>query len=375
MRTRLLIVWTLALVLVFSGTSVLGNTPHGVRVVVLDAGHGGWDPGAHYAGAYEKTITLKVVLRLGKLIEEEMPGVKVYYTRTTDKALAQSKRDDLMARANFANRMEGDLFISVHVNAATSPAARGVETLVMGETPLEQRNNHQALLESNRDDLIDMSDEHTAAMVRAYIQNLQFTYGEYSMALAQCIQNSYRQDHRSIRKIKPQPLMVLYRTNMPGVLTEIGFLSNSAEAAYLKSERGVNEVARALLRAVKEYSRRLSALRGDSVPAAAETQPARTETQPAAKPAVREEASKSEASPVRYTVQVMASDKRLSTSSRLFKSYRGKVREYTGGGKLPYKYCVGEFSTEAQARSEMRRVRQVFRDAFVVRCRDRKIVK
>ena len=99
-----------------------------------------------------------------------------------------------------------------------------------------------------------MSDERTAAIVRAYIQNLQFTYGEYSMAFARCIQNSYLKAGRHSRGIKPQLLRVLYATDMPGVLTEIGFMSNQQELAYMKSDKGQNEIARSLYQAIRNYS-------------------------------------------------------------------------------------------------------------------------
>ena len=106
--------------------------------------------------------------------------------------------------------------------------------------------NWNLLYENNRDDLIDMSDERTAAIVRAYIQNLQFTYGEYSLAMARFIQSNYVKTGRRSRGVKPQLLRVLYATDMPGVLTEIGFLSNPKEAVYLKSEAGQDEIARSL---------------------------------------------------------------------------------------------------------------------------------
>ncbi len=209
MRTRLLLLLLFAAAIVFTNVAAAENIAHGFEVVVIDAGHGGKFPGAHYGGVYEKDLTLKVALKLGKLIE---------------------------------------------VNAAPVAAARGVETLIMGESPKEQLYNENALYESNREDLIDMSDERTAAIVRAYIQNLQFTYGEYSMALARCIQNNYLKAGRHSRGIKPQLLRVLYATDMPGVLTEIGFMSNPQEAAYMKSEKGQNEIARSLYRAVRDYS-------------------------------------------------------------------------------------------------------------------------
>ena len=157
------------------------NIAQGVKVVVIDAGHGGPKyPGASYRGVTEKSLNLAVALKLGKLIEERMPGVKVVYTRTTDMQFSSDLNKDLQARAEIANKAGGDIFISIHANAARSTSARGVETLIMGESPLEQRVNESVLFANNKDEFIDMSNEKTAAVVRAYIQNLQFTYGEYS---------------------------------------------------------------------------------------------------------------------------------------------------------------------------------------------------
>lgn len=255
MRTRLLLLFAFAAATVLTNVASADNIAHGVQVVVIDAGHGGKFPGAHYGGVYEKDLTLKVALKLGKLIEQGMPGVKVVYTRTTDKTLGKDLAADLQARADIANKAGGDLFLSIHANAAPkATGVRGVETLIMGESSKEQRYNENALFENNREDLIDMSDERTAAIVRAYIQNLQFTYGEYSMAFARCVQNSYLKAGRHSRGVKPQLLRVLYATDMPGALTEIGFMSNAQELAYMKSEKGQNEIARSLYQAVRNYS-------------------------------------------------------------------------------------------------------------------------
>lgn len=255
MRTRLLLLFAFAAATVLTNVASADNIAHGVQVVVIDAGHGGKFPGAHYGGVYEKDLTLKVALKLGKLIEQGMPGVKVVYTRTTDKTLGKDLAADLQARADIANKASGDLFLSIHANAAPkATGVRGVETLIMGESSKEQRYNENALFENNREDLIDMSDERTAAIVRAYIQNLQFTYGEYSMAFARCVQNSYLKAGRHSRGVKPQLLRVLYATDMPGALTEIGFMSNAQELAYMKSEKGQNEIARSLYQAVRNYS-------------------------------------------------------------------------------------------------------------------------
>ena len=410
MRTRPLLLLLFAAATVLTNVAVAGNIAHGFEVVVIDAGHGGKFPGAHYGGLYEKDLTLKVALKLGKLIEDGMPGVKVVYTRKTDKALGPDLASDLQARADIANKAGGDLFISIHVNAARATAARGVETLIMGESPKEQRYNENALYESNREDLIDMSDERTAAIVRAYIQNLQFTYGEYSMAMARCIQNNYLKAGRHSRGIKPQLLRVLYATDMPGVLTEIGFMSNPQEAAYMKSEKGQNEIAASLYQAVRDYSAYVVGTRmaeEEQVNALAKTvapepaaEPAKTagekpktETakpaaeKPKEKPAAEKPktetpakaaekpAQKPAAQPLRYTVQLMASATQVPVSSAQFRDYKGQVKQFTSEGRFPYKYCVGEYETRDAAQRKAAEVRKVFPGAFVVSCRGTQIVK
>ena len=416
MRTRLLLLFAFAAATVLMNVASAGNIAHGVEVVVIDAGHGGKFPGAHYGGVYEKDLTLKVALKLGKLVEEGMPGVKVVYTRTADRTLGADLAADLQARADIANKAGGDLFISIHANAAPrATGVRGVETLIMGESPKEQRYNENALFENNREDLIDMSDERTAAIVRAYIQNLQFTYGEYSMALARCIQNNYLKAGRHSRGIKPQLLRVLYATDMPGVLTEIGFMSNAQEMAYMKSEKGQDEIASSIYEGVRDYSAYVLETRRAEEEAAAAPKPGKEpETQvvigkepvrpakqdkasdaPAAKAATPEkgepekaagksgaqkpakagDAPKQAARPLRYTVQVLASAQTVPTSSARFKSYRNKVKQYTAEGRFRYKYCVGEYDTRAAAQKRLAEVRKVFPDAFVVSCRGTQIVK
>ena len=425
MRARLFLLFLFSIWLV-EGAWAASESAFGVRVVVLDAGHGGNDPGACYGNVREKDLTLKVVTRLGKMIEEGMPGVKVVYTRKTDKALTDTKVEDLQKRADIANKAEGDLFISVHVNAARSTAAKGVETLIMGETPKEQQYNENALFDTNRDDLLDMSDEREAAIVRAYIQNLQFTYGQYSEALARCMQQNYTKIGRHSRGIKRQPLRVLYATNMPGVLTEIGFLSNKEEAAFLKSEKGINQLVRSLYQSVRDYSnyvleaRRVeeqplpeSAVKEEPASNPAPTpRPTATEQQPAAaKPTVTAKAATEEpklydprlyrakkqvssasvaaepktavkpsatqekqpaqpspkAAPKRfYTIQVLASKKALSAQASDFKNYRGRVHQYQSEGTYRYKYGVGEYATREEALKAAVAVRKTFPQAFVV---------
>ncbi len=334
MRLRLLFVSLLVSAALLSNAAVAGNIAHGVSVVVIDPGHGGRLPGAHYGSIYEKDLVLKVGLRLGKLIEEGMPGVKVVYTRTTDKMLGATLAEDLQKRADIANEAGGDLFISIHANAAAATAAKGVEVLIMGETPKEQRYNTEALYESNREDLIDLATEPNAAIVRARIQNLQITYGEYSMAIARCIERASARRAASCGGSRPAA-RVLYATDMPGVLAEIGFMSNAQEMAYMKSERGLDEIARNLYDAVRNYSDFvLTTRRGDGEAAVAAAAPSRRDGgDPVAQPSASGDDRAAQADkqePVRYTVQVLASAKPVSLRLSEFKSYRGKVRQLEG---------------------------------------------
>ena len=376
------------LMLAFGGAqSHAHNSEAGVKVIVIDAGHGGKAfPGAVYGGVKEKDINLAVALKLGALIEKELPGVKVVYTRKSDTALGKTLNEDLTARADIANKAGGDFFISIHANAAPkATSVSGAETLIMGESEKETRYNESALYNNNKDELIDMSDANTAAMVRAYIQNLQFTYGQYSEMMARIMQSQYQKGGRAVRPVKRQLLKVLYATDMPSVLTELGFMTNKSELAYMNSEKGQNAYARMLCNAVKEYVGHINRLAGVTTEMAESSEP---EVQEVEQPKSKEE-SKVEPKSVPaeeknvekaavkegYTIQLLASDKRIKTSDSQFKGYRGKVACYEGGGKLKYKYCYGDFSTRAEAQRKLSEVRRSFKDAFVVHYNGDKIVK
>lgn len=378
-RKNILTLIIFGLTLCFAGLS--GAAAQGLRTVVIDAGHGSSRfPGARYGNVCEKDINLKVALRLGALIEKNMPSVKVVYTRKVDKNFSSELRADLQARADIANRAGGDLFISIHSNASRNTAVRGVETLIMGESSLETRVNEETLFAYNKDEVMDMSDEKTAALVRAYIQNLQFTYGEYSEAMARFIQKQYVKLGRHNRGVRKQPLRVLYATDMPSVLTEIGFMSNPTELKYITSERGQSEIANAIYTAIKEYD---ALLRRTSLSDTASPSQASASQQPdnvakptagASKPGV---SKPTETKPVavRYAVQILASDRKLDTSSSRFKSYRGKVAVVRGQGALPYKYCVGSHTDRKSAQASVATIAKAFPGAFVVAVSDGKIVK
>lgn len=375
------------------GFALAQNNEAGVRVIVIDAGHGGKAfPGAVYGGVKEKDINLAVALKLGALIEKELPDVKVVYTRKTDTALGKTLNEDLTARANIANKAGGDFFISIHANAAPkATSVRGAETLIMGESEKETRYNESALYNNNKDELIDMSDANTAAMVRAYIQNLQFTYGQYSEMMARIMQSNYQKGGRAVRPVKRQLLKVLYATDMPSVLTELGFMTNKSELAYMSSEKGQNGYARMLCNAVKEYVGHINRLAGIATTMVEPTEDVAevVAMEPAQEPEPQIAENKAEDKTTQikretatandvsegYAIQLLASDKKIKPSDAQFKSYRNKVACYTGSGVLKYKYCYGDFTSRAEAQRKLSEVRRTFKDAFVVHHKDGKIVK
>ena len=361
-----------------------------VKVIVIDAGHGGYFPGARYGGYAEKNINLQMALKLGAMIEKNMPNIKVVYTRKTEKHFSTNLRTDLQSRADIANNAGGDLFISIHANAHRNTGIRGVETLIMGESELETSENEAILFANNKEEFLDMSDQGTAAIVRAHIQNMQFTYGEYSEAMARLVQKHYAALGRANRGIRKQPLRVLYATDMPSILTEIGFMSNSAELKYITSEKGQTELVTALYKAVKEYVDyvRKSAL--VDAPEQVQQKPA-VQPKPQPKPQPKAEAKpqpqpskpknvkpevekKSTASAIRYTVQVMASKSAISTKDSRFGSYKGKVRQVRADGAFSYKYCVGDYADRKSAQASVAAVRKSFPQAFVVAVKDGKVV-
>ena len=353
------------------------NVVHGVKVIVIDAGHGGSRyPGASYGGVDEKDINLEVSLKLGALIEKNLPNIKVVYTRTTDKFFSSNLSEDLQARADIAHRNNGSLFVSIHSNAHRDPAVCGVETLIMGETTNEQRRNENALYINNKEELLDMSDQKTATIVRAYIQNLQFTYGQFSEIMARLIQDEYAKLGYTNRGVRRQPLKVLYATDMPSVLTEIGFMSNAKDLSHITSEKGQEEIAEAIFRAVKRYVEIFDrATLNKKTPATPSTSAQSDSTQSdsaqsdstASQEKVQNSTKTKPVSAVkRYTIQLMASANKISTSHHELKSYRGQVWILEGTSSVKYKYCYGDFADKAAAQQHLADVRKEFPQAFII---------
>ncbi|MFI3264460.1 MAG: N-acetylmuramoyl-L-alanine amidase [Rikenellaceae bacterium] len=348
---RLITLLSILFVINGSQTSLIAQ---GVKVIVIDPGHGGAiSPGAIYRGVMEKNIVLPIALRVGELVEKNIADVEVVYTRKSDVALGATITEDLRNRTALANNAKGDLFVSIHANAAASTSAKGVETITMGESSLEQKRNDDVIYANHQEELIDMSDEKTAAIVRAYIQNLQFTYGEYSQALAHLIQKNYGEYNRTLRRDRQQLLMVLYGVDMPSVLNEIGFMSNPTEFAYMTSKKGQEEIAQSIYSGIRDYVKMVNG-----------TIVANTESE--TKKAVEEPKGG-------YTIQILSSGGVIDKNDAQFKIYRNNVKYFVTSGSFKYKYCVGNYSTEQEAQEKLKEVQKYFDDAFIVDCNVEKL--
>lgn len=228
-------------------------------VVVLDAGHGGHDPGAVGPIIYEKKINLGVILALGEMISKSDPKVKVVYTRKTDVFIP------LQERADIANNAKADLFISVHTNANNNPASDGAETYTLGLTKsksnldVAMRENSVILLE---DDYKVKYEGFNPKSVDSYImfECIQDKYLDKSVQIASEIQKNFVSAGRKDRGVRQAGFWVLHKTAMPSILVEVGYISNPEEERFLASDAGQQKMASAIFAAFekfkKEYERK-----------------------------------------------------------------------------------------------------------------------
>jgi len=222
----------------------------GLRTVVIDPGHGGKDPGCHGASANEKNVTLAISLKLGAFIKEKFPDVNVIYTRNTDVFI------ELDERAQIANRNKADLFICIHANAGPA-TAYGVETYVLGlhktdaQRQVADRENATIELEEDGGEKYKDFDMSTDAIIARQLQLSVFL--DHSIIFATKLQEQFVDIGRSDRGVRQAGFLVLYRTTMPSVLIETGFLTNADEEKFLADPANQEKMARSIFSAFEEY--------------------------------------------------------------------------------------------------------------------------
>ena len=349
-----------------------------IRTVVIDPGHGGKDCGAVGAKSYEKNITLKIALKTGDYIKKKYPDVKVIYTRDDDSSV------DLYERANIANRNNADVFISIHCNSvANSPKTGGAETYVMGahrdaaNLNVAKKENASILYEDDTDEHYGGFDLNSteAYIAMSYIQS---EYKDESLQLAEYVQDELvNRAKRGDRGVQQAGFLVLYKTAMPSILVEIGFISNPKEEDYLTNDNGQSYIASAIYRAFCTYKTNYEK-EAQSVYDMTSTE-TKTETEPVAKTETRQENNtvtesetkqetktvvKDENSVV-YRVQFVSRSSKVANPEATFKGLEDiYVYEYKG----LIRYTAGCFSTKEEAEKYRREVvSKKYKDAFVAK--------
>ena len=230
------------------------SVPNQLRTVVLDAGHGGKDPGTHGRSAREKDINLKLILGLGKKIKAKYPYVRVIYTRASDRFV------ELEERGSIANRNRADLFISIHCNASPSGSSvHGTETYTLGlhrtQSNLEtaRRENAVIMQEKNYQQTYKGFNPNSP-LATIMLANYQHAFINSSIDFAQKIERNFRREaERKSNGVKQAGFIVLWKTTMPSVLIESGYLTNPTEEAYLASVNGQDQMTNAILAAFVQY--------------------------------------------------------------------------------------------------------------------------
>ena len=334
------------------GSSVL---PNKVKTLVIDAGHGGIDPGALGILAKEKEITLAIALKLGKYIEENLPDVKVYYTRETDIFIP------LYERADIANKNKADLFISIHANASPKKFIYGAETYVMGGN----KNESNFEIAKTENAVITLEKDHSTKYegfdpnsTESYIifSLMQRTHLNQSLNIAEKVQDQFREKARRIdRGVKQAGFLVLWRTGMPSILVETGYISHPDEEKFLISQNGQEFLASAIYRAFKEYKQEIE-------------NSSNFENQVNENISINEN-KKDE---LYYKVQLFSTKNKLLPDDTIFSKYI-EPKEYISGKW--YKYAVGSYKSYDEANLKLKVLREKFPGAFIIAIKDSQIIQ
>ena len=338
-------------------------------IVVIDAGHGGHDPGAVGRISKEKNINLKVALKLGKQIEQQCPDVKIIYTRQKDVFIP------LAQRAEIANEAKADLFISIHTNSlANNHTFKGASTWTLGlaksdaNLDVAKRENAVILYE---DDYKTRYAGFNPNSSESYIifEFMQDKYMSQSVHLASLVQHQLKSTCKRIdRGVHQAGFLVLKASAMPSILVELGFISTPEEERYLNSEAGSSSLANGIFRAFEIYKKEQQAQQNEGgAPSATATDVESSHDTPEAHP---ENIVKGKEKPV-FKVQILTAARKLPTGDKRLKGLKN-VEYYREGGL--YKYTYGTTTDYKEAMHTKKRMQKLFKDAFIIAfCNGKKI--
>lgn len=308
-----------------------------VKTIVIDAGHGGKDSGAiGKSGYYEKKVVLAVALKVGGYIEEKIPNIKVIYTRDSDEFI------ELHERANIANKNHADLFISIHANSAGASSAHGTETFVLGlhksedNLAVAKRENAVIELEENTDKHYKTDLSSPDGMIK--LSMMQSAYLDQSIELASRIQTQFTERvNRTDRGVRQAGFVVLYKTTMPSILIELGFLTNADEEKFLKSETGQDYMASAIFRAIRDYAEGMEKLYSEHKKILEDEEKIRKEKEAKRKPT--------------FKIQLYASKSIADKNSKVYRDFKNVNIEIANNGV--YRYLVNEYFDLEKAKKDL----------------------
>ena len=321
-EAKKLIFLSLALFFIFQNNTITAQQKF---KVVLDAGHGGKDPGNSGNGHSEKEIVLKIALEVGKLLKDDK-NIEVIYTRDDDTYL------ELFERGEVAQKSKADLFVSIHCDAFGKSSVHGAGTFVLGlhendrNFEIAKKENKVILLEDNYEANYGGFDPNSPESVIG-LTLMQEEFLDQSLLLAKLIQDNFVAEKRNDRKVKQAGFLVLRNTFMPSVLVETGFLTNKTEGAYLNSKKGQQEMAKSIYKAIKSYKKQLD----ENVV---------IDVKPKPKPEPIKPKSRI-IKGVDFKVQISSSSKKVKTASYNFKGLKGIERVRVGAH---HKYYYGKTS-------------------------------
>ena len=351
---RIFFSFLILLSFLFSAFMMPSHPPTDKFVVVIDPGHGGKDPGTSGKFSKEKDIALAISLKVGKYIEENLKDVKVLYTRKTD------VYPEVHERADFANKNKADLFMSIHVDGFANTKVYGTSSFVMGLA-----KNDESLAVAQRENAVIMKEDDYKSKYGGFDPNSpesyirisleQNAYLELSLSLAAKIQDQFK--NRAMRKsrgVQQAGFLVLWRTTMPAVLIETGFLTNPAEEKFLNTEHGQDLMASGIYRAFRDYKNEISAK------TVSEEELQKLDSLNMAN-------STPDDSGIRFKVQIASSTKQIEAIPKNFSGIEN-VQQIEMDGR--YKYTVGNQRDYQSAYTLYKKIKKKIPDAFLVAFKD-----
>jgi len=340
--------------------------------VVLDAGHGGKDPGAVGKISKEKDLNLTLALKVGKLLSAQYPDVNVVYTRDKDVFIP------LQTRADIANKANANLFISIHTNSAESKVPCGVETFILGTEKMEanldvaMRENAVMKLEADYNTTYQGFDPNS---IDSYImfELLQNNYMDQSLQFAEQVQQRFVGHlNREDRGVRQAAFWVLLKTACPSILFEMGFISNPDEEKFLSKEANMNQMAQTIVDAFGAYTHKQAVKKVEKPEVQPEVKAeAKPEDKPEAKPEVKQEAKpevKPEAKPAGklYAIQICASKTKLAADAPELK---GLPCSYMQAGAW-YKYYTAADTDRNKVAAKLPEIKKLFPECWIIEVKE-----